>query len=281
MNKKIISSILIIVLLILNCVMSYATTDTENDVTNNTVNSSEPQISQNKVIGKEKYKIIVEDDADLLTEDEEIKLYTQMKDLAEYGNIIFKSIKTNNTTADQYAKTYYNGQFGSESGTVFLVDMKNRKIYIFSNGANYNVITNEKAEVITDNIYQYATNKEYYKCATEAFSQMKTLLEGGKIAEPMKYISNGVIAVMLALLINFGIFKVATTPKAASDSEQIDECEKLFEHTPPEVKSTGTHREYSPVSDSSSGGSSGGGSSGGGRRRSAEAGGGGGGGHSF
>ena len=145
------------------------------------------------------------------------------------------------------------------------IDMKNRKIYIFSNGENYNKITDAKAETITDNIYELATDKKYYECAKEAYKQILTVLEGGKIAEPMKYISNAVLAVMVALFINFAIFKIATNNKKASGNEQIKECERFFEHTTPVVTRTGSHSVYSPQRDSSAGGGSSGG--GGGRRR--------------
>jgi len=237
MHKKILSLILVLVVLFTNP-MCYAVDETNTTSTNN-----------------KKYQLIIEDDADLLTESEETALKAEMNKLTEYGNIIFKSINTNpNYSTDAYAKKYYNSRFGSQSGTVFLIDMYKRNIYIFSNGNNYNTITNEKAEVITDNIYTYASKKQYYKCASEAFSQIYTLLQGGKIAEPMKYISNAVIAVMLALLINFAIFKVATRNKAATGNEQIKECERFFEHSTPTVKQTGEHREYSPVDTGSSGG---------------------------
>ena len=212
------------------------------------------------------YQLIIEDDANLLTGSEKELLEKDMAKCTEYGNIVFKSINTNTTTADSYAKSYYNGRYGSQSGTLFLIDMKNRKIYIFSNGENYKKITSEKAETITDNIYQYATDKKYYQCAKEAYKQILTVLEGGKIAEPMKYISNGVLAVMVSLFINFAIFKIATNNRKASGNEQIKECERFLEHTPPVATKTGTHRVYSPPSSSSSGGSSGGGGGGGGRR---------------
>ena len=159
------------------------------------------------------YQLIIEDDANLLTGSQKELLEEDMAKLTEYGNIIFKSINTNSTTADSYAKSYYNGKFGKQSGTLFLIDMKNRKIYIFSNGENYNKITDAKAETITDNIYELATDKKYYECAKEAYKQILTVLEGGKIAEPMKYISNAVLAVMVALFINFAIFKIATNNK--------------------------------------------------------------------
>lgn len=235
MHKKIIISILFLVTILFNSIC-YAvdSTNTKNNKT---------------------YQVIIEDDANLLTQDEKEMLYTTMEKLTEYGNILFKTIDKNPfSLTSKYASTYYYEKCKNQSGTVFLIDMDNRIIYIYSDGNNYKTITTEKAEVITDNIYQYATNKQYYKCATEAFSQIYTLLQGGKIAEPMKYISNGVMAVMLALLANFAIFKVATRNKVASSNEQIEECEIFFEHTKPETTKTGQHRVYSPISDSSSGG---------------------------
>lgn len=220
------------------------------------------------------YKVIIEDDADLLSYAEEQSLANSMEKLTEYGNIAFKSIDRNSYgSTSRYAERYYHETFGKESGTIFLIDMSKRMVYIFSDGKNYKTITKSKAETITDNVYKYASNKEYFECADKAYSQMYTILEGGKIAEPMKYISNALIAVMLALFANFAIFKIATKNKAASANDQIKECVFSCKHTQPSVRQTGEHRVYSPVSDSSS---SGGGSSGGGGGSS-----GGGGGHSF
>lgn len=219
------------------------------------------------------YKVIIEDDADLLSYTEEQSLADSMEKLTKYGNIAFKSINKNGYgSTSQYAERYYHDTFGKESGTVFIIDMHKRKIYIFSDGQNYKTITKSKAETITDNIYKYASMEDYFECADRAYSQMYTILEGGKIAEPMKYVSNALIAIMLALFANFAIFKIATKNKAASSNEQIKECAFSCTHTNPSVVQTGEHRVYSPVSSSSSSG----GSSGGGGGSS-----GGGGGHSF
>lgn len=248
MHRKILISILIFMIL-LPSVVCYASEQTNTIIKNNS-----------------KYQVIIEDDADLLTSDEEQTLYTQMTELTQYGNILFKTISINPySSTEKYASTYYHEKCQRQSGTVFLIDMQKRIIYIYSDGSNYTTITSEKAEIITDNIYRYATKKQYYKCATEAFSQINTLLKGGKIAEPMKYISNAVIAVMLALFINFTIFKLATRNKTASNKEQIKECERFFKYSKPEVKKSGEHKVYSPMSSGSSSGG-GGGFSGGGRR---------------
>lgn len=219
------------------------------------------------------YRLVIEDDANLLSDSEIEELKDDMMSLTEYGNIAFKSIDVNYTGTASYALNYYHNNFGTESGTLFLIDMDNRYIYIFSDGANYNIITTAKANIITDNVYKYASDGDYYKCASVAFSQMETILSGGKIAEPMRYISNFLIAITLAFFINFIIVLVNSSIKKAKDKEILANCVINFNIGAMHADKVGTHREYSPVESSSGGGSSGGGGGGGSS--------GGGGGHSF
>lgn len=225
------------------------------------------------------YDVIIEDDAELLTEDELNMLYAKMIPLTKYGNIAFKSINENYTSTSNYINTYYHDKLSYESGTVLFIDMDNRMIYIFSDGENYKYITDNKADIITDNIYKYATNQEYYKCASIAFSQILTTLEGGKIAEPMRYISNILISITCAFFICFIVVLINTNIRKASNEEVLKNCSVSFKISDVNAFKTGQTLIYSPQSSSSSGGSSsssGGGSSGGGGGSS-----GGGGGHSF
>lgn len=219
------------------------------------------------------YKVIIEDDAKLLSNDEINKLKEEMIPLTEYGNIAFKTIEENSYSTATYAANYYHDMFSTESGTLFLIDMDNRMIYIFSDGENYNFITTGKANIITDNIYTYATEEKYYECASGAVKQIHTVLSGGKIAEPMRYISNILISITCAFFINFIVILVNTSIKKAKNKEILDNCSISFNVGEVRAEKTGQHREYSPRSSSSSGGSSGGGGGGGSS--------GGGGGHSF
>ena len=188
MRKKIMVLIILLIVLLAGS-SSFAIDYNYNSIDVNELNKRINDITTKTSGITEKYgeyQLIIEDDADLLNSSEELLLKESMIKLTEYGNIIFKSIDKNTTSTASYAKSYYNNRFGKQSGTVFLIDMKNRKIYIFSNGDNYTKVTDSKAETITDNIYEYATDKEYYKCAKKAFEQILTVIEGGKIAEPMK-----------------------------------------------------------------------------------------------
>lgn len=219
------------------------------------------------------YRVTVEDDANLLAEEELKNLQDEMMGLTEYGHVAFKTISENYTTPSSYASDYYHEKFGTDSGTLLLIDMDNRYIYIFSDGDNYNIITTAKANIITDNIYQYATDGDYYTCASMAFSQINTLLNGGKISEPMRHISNILIALTLAFLINFIIVLVNTKIKKAKANEILKNCSIEFNIDEVKARKTGTHSVYSPQDTSSSGGGSSGGGGGGSS--------GGGGGHSF
>ncbi len=220
------------------------------------------------------YFILMEDDASLLSTSEKEDLISEMQVITAYGNVAFKSIDYDpySDTGD-YAYDYYAEVFGSQSGTIFLIDMDNRKIWIHSNGDIYDIVTKSYADTITDNVYTYASDADYYKCASEAYKQITRLLSGQKISQPMKYISNGLLALILGLIINFFFVGIVSHPRKASDRAVI---ENLYTATcslnNPSAVFKNQTKVYSPQSDSSSGG--GGGSSGGG-------GGGGGGGHSF
>ena len=147
--------------------------------------TAEASVYKNSETG---WQVIVDDRADLLTDEEESRLASEMEPVTAYGNAAFISCYASGSTSS-YAKGLYRDLFGSDSGTIFMIDMENRNIWIQSNGAIYRTITKSYANTITDNIYKYASNGDYYTCASTAFSEILILLEGGKIAQPMRFIS--------------------------------------------------------------------------------------------
>lgn len=220
------------------------------------------------------YEVIIEDQADLLTDAEEADLLEDMKPITEYGNVAFVSISENSYySTETFAREFYRSYFGKSSGTVFVIDMDERYIWIHSDGAVYKRITTSYANTITDNVYSYASDQEYYNCASDAYEQIYTLLEGGRIAQPMKYICNLLLAVILALLINFFIVMWYSRSKKASTSELLTGIYHKVDILNPTVTHTHQTKRYSPQSSGSGGG---GRSGGGGGGRS-----GGGGGHRF
>ena len=220
------------------------------------------------------YVIYIADEEDLLTDSEEAQLIENMKPITEYGNAGFVSCENNSVSTRQFAEQRYASVFGSESGTLLLIDMGMREFYIRNNGAISKVITTAYSNTISDNIYKYASDRYYYKFASVCFLQELELLRGGKIAQPMRYISAALLALILGLLLNYLILRAVTVPRTAGNHEIIDAAQVDFILRNPSSRHTNTTKVYSPVRSSGGGGGgrsggggfSGGGGSGGGHR---------------
>lgn len=223
-----------------NAFVSHAVSELTADVT-----TEQSERYENPETG---YCVIVEDDANLLTEEEQAKLAEEMQGITAYGNVAFKSITENATSTSTYADDYYHTLFGMKSGTLFLIDMDNRNIWVFSDGEMYDVITTAYAETVTDNVYRYASNEEYYKCASRAFGQITALLKGQRIAQPMKYISNILLALSLGLLLNFGLAVCLTKTWRAENEEMLSTTYRKFTHTRPTIEYLSQTKKYTPRS---------------------------------
>ena len=224
------------------------------------------------------YCIILEDDAQLLGSREQEELVAAMRTVTAYGNAAFKSISANAYSAASFADDYYHGLFGTESGTLFLIDMDNRELYLFSDGAIYRTIGKSYADTITDNVYRYASDGDYYLCASRAFEQIGAVLAGEKIAQPMKYISNALLAFILAALLNYFLARSLSRSSKPGTGEILGSISTRFDFRNPRKILTSQTKVYDPPSSSSSGGSGGGHSGGGGGGGHSS---GGGGGHRF
>lgn len=220
------------------------------------------------------YEAVIDDDAGLLSREEKVKLQEDMEKITEWGNVAFVTTDDNiYVETKYYAEAYYYNTFDNSSATIFLIDMDERNIWIYSNGKIYKTITKSYADTITDNVYRYASDGKYYECGSEAFKQIYTLLNGQRIAQPMKYISNAFLAVILALIINYFIVRKLSSPRKVKRKELLRSMMYHCTVTEPNADFKYQTKKYDPPS-SSSHGSSGGGGGGGGHS-------GGGGGHSF
>ncbi|MBP5441719.1 MAG: TPM domain-containing protein [Treponema sp.] len=216
------------------------------------------------------YTAILRDGADILSDEEEKKLLGDMKAVTEWGNAIFYSTyEGSGSSAEDFAATVYEDTFGKEvSGSIFLVDMDRRWLQIHTDGSVNRIITSNYCQSITDNIYKMASVGDYYSCAAEAYTEMTTLLKGGKISQPMKHASNALFAIIIAMIICYIYMK--SNGKTESERAQ-EKAHPVFKGSLNNLSVT--KGKLTSVTHSSS---SGGGSRGGGGGHS-----GGGGGHGF
>lgn len=217
-------------------------------------------------------QVVIDDEADLLSSSEEEKLQDDMEPITEYGNVAFVSVYASESTSTS-AEDAYRDYFQYDSGMLFMIDMNHRNIWIFSDGDVYKVITKSYANSITDNVYRYASSGDYYTCAAKAYEQAATLLDGGKISQPMRYICAALLAIIAALLLNYLIVRL-TTRKNISEKRVLGSARVSFRMSEPQYQFIKRTEVYDPPVSADSGGSSGGGGGGGGSS-------GGGGGHGF
>lgn len=265
MHKKI--KAIAAILLLISCFSFSLTVHAESDKDSSTI---EPIIWENTETG---YYVLLHDDAQLLSPDQEKQLAAKMRGVTAYGNAVFKTISYNSYSASSYAEDFYYDIFGQSSGTLFLIDMDNRELYLFNSEDISYTITSSYSDTITDNVYRYASKEDYYTCASKTFEQIQTLLAGRRIAQPMKYICNALLALILAALINYFVAMRTANSAKASSREILNSISSQFALSNPQRKLTKQEKAVRANS-SSSIGHSGGGFSGGGSHSS-------GGGHRF
>ncbi len=149
--------------------------------------------------------ILVVDDREGLFTDHEIQQFIESASgVLEYANVYIATASENNYEA--YSKQLIDNTFGNGSdSTLFLINMDPRRIYLFNEGKIQSILTVGKDNSITDNIYRQARLGAYYECAAKALRQEATLLSGGHIIEPMKYIGDFFLAFMIAILVAFAL----------------------------------------------------------------------------
>jgi uncharacterized protein len=226
------------------------------------------------------YVVVIEDNADLLSDTEESQLQSLMEQITAYGNAAFVTVEDGGnpySTTQRFAEDYNYSHFGNSNATLFVIDMDNRYIYMDTRGSIQSYLTSAYADTITDNVYRYASDKDYYTCAYKAFEQILSLLQGRRIAQPMKYVSNAFLAIILAMLINFFVVKAFSIRHKATNQEVLAGIFRQVNVQNTRIQFTHQTKTYSPQS-SGGGGGGGGGSSGGG---GGGGGGSSGGGHSF
>ena len=210
------------------------------------------------------FRAVIMDEIDLLTEQEERRLLADMQPLTAYGSVAFWSTDESASNEIEQARLKRRDMFGLESGSIFVINMKLRKVTIQSYGKMYDVLSVSRANSITNYVRGYLTRAEYYAGAQAAFLQMNSLMRGDRIAQPMKHLSNACIALMVGLMVMLGFaFRSASTFRRSEEAQTV--AATAFAFAAASVVGLEAIREYKPQSDSSgsscSSCSSGGGSS--------------------
>ena len=213
----------------------------------------------------------IEDHAGLFVDEKSV--LSKAEYITDYTNILVYTTDNNPKSSSALCKDLAEDRFGKGSGLVFLIDMDNRYIYIVAHNNTCDVITERIANTITDNCYSYASDERYDECAKVGIEQLYMKLSGKRIPEPMRYIGNFFLAIMIGIGVTSLLACYTSRIRVSGKTTDDVEC-KITDKSRDIID---VKRVYRSSSSSSGGSRSGGGSrsSGGGGSRSS------GGGHRF
>ena len=149
------------------------------------------------------YRLVVQDDAGLIDAADMQSVVDSMRGITEYASVGFLTVPAGEGAHNSAtrAQVWGDSMFGSGTRfTVFIIDMSNRHLDIYASKPLSSVLTAAEENSIADNVYKSASYGNYDKCAVDTFTQIHKVLKGEKIATPMKYISNALLALIAAIL---------------------------------------------------------------------------------
>lgn len=188
----------------------------------------------------------VYDFANLLTDSEEELLYTKINSYIENSNydLAVVTINDNNKyNAMDYADDFYDyNDFGFQSsrdGSLILIDMDTREIWISTSGQAIKMYDDSRIDKIIDAGYNYLTSALYYSCLTNMISRMDSYYNSGfpssnndlyidehgnpyyvkKIPYSAIFITSSVICIFISLIL---YYKTASKIKRQNTVTYID-----------------------------------------------------------
>ncbi len=203
------------------------------------------------------YGVYIDDDGNFLTDSEEKALVEIMTKVTDYCNAVFY---TSPVPAEpgRACERYYLQNFGGYvNGVVFYIDPQ--WLYVYSEGEAYDILGDEWADTITDNVYTYCNPGNYLRCCVDAFSQIVDVLEGKSVPRPMKYACNIILGLLLGFFICYIIVSRMSKLKEASDKELINASDHACELAGISTALVSQNRIYSPRRSGHGGGGHGGG----------------------
>lgn len=128
----------------------------------------------------------VYDFADLFIDSEEVEIYNKIKnyiDLTNYDLAVVSINENNKADEVKYADDFYDyNYFGfddSFSGTLILIDMDNREIYLSTTGYAIKMYSDTRIDRIIDNGYDYLVDGKYAKCILSMIDKMSDYYHSG------------------------------------------------------------------------------------------------------
>lgn len=176
------------------------------------------------------YIAAVQDMAWIFSEDQKKEIIEEIAPVTEYGNAFLFTTDESVLATDDFALQAYNAAFGHDSGVMIIEDVNGRTLRMRTFGEIGKAVKSSEIGIIVSDVSKYAEDGDFEQCAIKAFSEVGTVMGGGKIGEilsgsgigrPLKFIGCFFIAFILSFFINFMIVRMHTRKKDVAAEEII------------------------------------------------------------
>lgn len=129
---------------------------------------------------------IIFDQANLFSETEMVEIQEQASSMSEQFQMDIRIVTTNDSegkSARQYASDFYDshgfGYSGTEDGILYLIDMDNREVYIFTRDRIVDYFPDYTVEEMLDHVYPYLTDEAFGESVKAFLSDVDTTMNAG------------------------------------------------------------------------------------------------------
>lgn len=210
--KRFLAAILLVTLLLSACSANAAFADARADIRDKSfdeifhnsprrpTSTSAPAVIDPLLMTDE--NLLIHDEEDLFTPQEEEELAQHMRPIAEKGCVMVWTTDSVGSVEEKALEYFDNHsrEFRTDGGLLLMIDMNQRQVYLLSRGGMEDYVNRSDAYAITADVSHFATDREYAKCAMEALDRVTSLTEGGSLRSPMRIICSILLGLAMGLL---------------------------------------------------------------------------------
>lgn len=170
------------------------------------------------------YQAIIMDERNTLSEEDKEELLQIMEPVTRYGQAVYKTVTSSGTFgANKYAEIQYGASISADSGVLVLLDLGSGTFKVRCGGKMERIIDKKLAKTIsTSATNAFAQNGQAITPPKYAFEQVSARVEQARKALPVKYACNAMLALIIAMLINFVLVERLSQMQKTSEQELMD-----------------------------------------------------------
>lgn len=194
------------------------------------------------------HRAVIIDELGSLSAEEAIELLQAMEPITKYGDAVYKTtVSSGAFDPEKYMDIQYGVTMSGATGVLVLLDAGNNSFKVRCGGKWETMINRKQAESIaTIALNGYRENEQAVTVPQTAFNQVYARLEQARKARPVKYVCNAMLALILAMLINFVLVDKLSRMQKTSDQELLENAAGYCRHGEVMIEYLTRTETYSP-----------------------------------